>query len=186
MSGNENLWAALLFAGLTAGLLAKIYRGGAVRILITDYQRGVRFVQGSFHDLLGPGSYVSNPKREPVTIVDIRPQPILLERLQFQDAVLAPSVISIGALLTVADPALAVTKLKNPLAEAMTIVRDALRVALSKTVADPRTVARTKTASDIELAINADLAKVGMQVANLEITELWSRSAKPPLGVGAN
>lgn len=186
MNLGDNIWAAILFAGLTAGILARIYRQGGVRIFITDYQRGVRFVQGSFHDLLGPGSFASNPKREQVTIVDMRPQPILLERLQFQDAVLAGAVISIGAELIVADPVLAVTNLKNPLADSMTIVRDALRTVLSKTVAEPRNSARQKAVNDIELAVNADLAKVGMRVANVEITELWSRPAKSSLGVGAN
>jgi hypothetical protein len=186
MNLNDSIWAAILFAGLTAGILARIYRQGGVRIFITDYQRGVRFVQGSFHDLLGPGSYASNPKREQVTIVDMRPQQILLERLQFQDAVLAASLISIGADLVVADPVLAVTTVKNPVADSMTIVRDALRAALSKMIADPHNAPRQKLAGDIELAINADLAKVGMRVANAEITELWSRSARASHGAGAS
>jgi uncharacterized membrane protein YqiK len=186
MNLGNNIGMTALFVGFAVLVLARIYKGGSGLVFITDYQRGLRFVQGSFREVLGPGSHQSNPRQEQLTVVDMRPVPIVVERILYQDAVLAPSVVSIGAQLDVTDPLQASTKLKNQLTDSMAIVRDGVRRTMSKAAGGITPADRSKIASEIEHAVNGDLEKVGMRISQLEITEFWSRSGKPGNVTGAN
>lgn len=155
-------------------------------VFITDYQRGVRFRNGAFNDLMPPGGYYSYGNKEQITIIDLRPQPILIEQIFFQDVMQARSVISIGGELSVEDPLLAVTKLKNPVSDSINTVRDTLRLTISKGIMTPKLMDVANTAEEIKTAVNSELSKVGMVLSNLEITEMWTQSFPTNKATGAN
>jgi SPFH domain / Band 7 family len=157
---------------------------GKKRILITDYRRGVHFVSGSFKSVLGPGSYRFDPRNEQINIVDMRPQPILIERLPFQDALTHNGIISVGTELLVRDPRLAATALRDQVKDAYVMVRETLRAELSRQIAVGKEKAANLSQS-ITNAVNTELAKVGMAVSDVEITELWSHSPQPQTTVGS-
>lgn len=156
------------------------------RLFIPDYQRAVRFVDGASASVLGPGSYDPPGKHEQVTVVDMRPQPIVVERVMYQDLVQSPSVISIGAELVVSEPIEAITKLKNLVNDAIAMIRDQLRIIVSRRIADSSPEGRSKLASEIATSLNSELRKFGVQLQNVEVTELWSRTIKPSGITGAN
>jgi len=182
----DDIWAVAFLLGIVVLLSLRIYGRRTVRVFITDYQRGVRFVDGTFRDLLGPGSYRSNCNREQVTVVDMRPQPVVLERIFYQDAFSAPSVISIAAELSVGDPYRATSQLKDPIRDSLDLIREQLRGIATQSIAGIEQETRHKSAHAIAAALNSDLNECGMRVANLEITELWSRSVPPQTTAGAN
>ena len=182
----DDIWAVAFLFGTVILLSLRFYGRRTVRVFITDYQRGVRFVDGTFRDLLEPGSYRSNRTREQITIVDMRPQPVVLERIFYQDAFSAPSVVSIAAELSVGDPYRATTQLKDPIRDSLDLIREQLRGIATQSIADARPETRHKSANEIAATLNGDLDKFGMRIANLEITELWSRSAPPQTTAGAN
>jgi hypothetical protein len=182
----DDIWAVVFLLGGAALLFLRFYGRRTVRVFITDYQRGVRFVDGTFRDLLGPGSYRSNRNREQVTVVDMRPQPVVLERIFYQDAFSVPSVVSIAAELSVGDPYRATTQLKDPIRDSLDLIRDQLRGIATQSIADLGPETRHKSANEIAATLNCDLDKFGMRIANLEITELWSRSVPPQTTAGAN
>jgi len=153
---------------------------------VTDYQRGVRFVNGVFRDLLGPGSYRSNRNREQVTIVDMRPQPVVFDRIFYDDAFQASSVVSFAAEVSVGDPYRAITHLKNPINDSLAVIRDRLQDVVSQSIVSTEPGTRDKSASQITASLNSELEKFGMRVANIEITELWSASVRPETITGAN
>jgi hypothetical protein len=183
---TDNIWPVVFLGAVIASLTLRISARKNKRIYIPDYQRAVRFVDGSFVDVLGPGSYQPDGKREQITVVDMRPQPIVLERVFYQDATQAPSVISIGAELVIADPCQAITKLKNLANDSIAIIRDELRITVSKRIADVAAEARGKMGTDIAESLNTQLIKFGVQVKNVEVTELWSRPVNPAMIMGAN
>jgi hypothetical protein len=183
---TDGLWALAFLAAVIAIRSTRLFVKKSARVFVPDYQRGVRFVDGVFREVMGPGSYNAASANEQITIVDMRPQPIVVERILYQDALQTPSVISIGAELSVADPYQATTKLKNLINDSSAIVRDALRGVVSKRIADISPEVRSKTATDIAAVLNEDLRKCGMQVTNVEITEFWSRTLKPHPMAGAN
>ena len=141
-------------------------------VMITDYRRGVRFVGGVLKGVLEPGSYTYNVRREEITVVDMRPQPVLVERIGFQDALRHDGVISIGASLVVRDPSVAATALRDQINDSYLIVRDTLKAAVSAQIAPSRENTELVQRA-IEEAVNAELGRVGMGICELEITELW-------------
>jgi hypothetical protein len=90
---SEDIWALIFWAGIGALFVARSRLRRTKRVFITDYQCGVRFVKGSFVDVLGPGIHQIYSDRQQITIIDTRPLPIVVERIFYQDILQAPSVI---------------------------------------------------------------------------------------------
>src|ERR1700686_67893 len=104
MNQFTNLLSAFFFLlSVIAVLFIRLYNRGRKRVSLTDYCRGVHFANGSFKSVLGPGSYTYDPTKEQITVTDLRPQPVLIERLAFQDALRHEGGISVGTELLVLD-----------------------------------------------------------------------------------
>lgn len=154
-------------------VLVRLRNRNRKRIVLTDFRRGVHFVNGSFKAVLGLGAYRYDARKEQITVVDMRPQPILIDRLGFQDALRHDGVISVGTELLVRDPRLAATALRDNVKDSYVMVRDTIRMAMSTLVA-PGAESAASVAAAITTAVNAELAKVGMGVSEIEITELFT------------
>lgn len=176
------------YLAVAVAAIVFLFRFGKIpRIYLTNYMRGLRFVKGSFVDVLGPGAYKPLTRRVQIEVVDMRPVPFVLESVGFRDALQSDSVISIGAELLVDDPYLAATSLKNRVADSIPVVRHTLRSLVSRTIADRTPEFRAKVAEDIQKAVSDELRCSGMKIANVEITEILSRSATPQrMGRGLN
>ena len=57
------------------------------RLISTRFRRGVQFVGGALSGVLQAGAYTCNPCKDDITVVDMRPHPVWIERLSFEDAV---------------------------------------------------------------------------------------------------
>jgi len=156
------------------------------RVYIPDYARGVRFIEGAFRDVVGPGSYQNFTRRVQIEVVDMRPVPVILDRIFYRDALQSDSVVSIGAEMLVDDPYLAATSLKNRVGDSLPIVRNTLRSTLSRGIADASPEYRVKAADDIAGAVNTELKRLGMKISNVEITELSWRSTFGRPAIGPN
>jgi hypothetical protein len=180
MTGLDDLFLLLAAVGAALVFVARNRLRRDVRVFLTDFQRGIRYENGEFSGVLQPGSHVAVPPLVQIVSVDLRPHLFVIERLFFQDALGAPSVISISGALTVADPYLSVTATRDPVKDSIVLVREALRATASRGVTDPMLVARQKLADQIAGAANADLGRFGMRVGNLEVTEVWAPPAPRP------
>jgi flagellar basal body-associated protein FliL len=152
--------------------LARLNRGKK-RMVIPDYRRGVLFKDGSFVKVLEPGSYRVATQKQQLTIIDMRPQPYLLERIGFQDALKNQGVISLGVDFLVQDPHLAATATRDQIKDALAILRDQMRTVLSQQVSDLSPEGPAKLAETIAAAANKELRKIGMRAAGTEVTEFW-------------
>ena len=179
--------ASIFFSVVAAIIVTFMFqsRRSRKRILITDYRRGVRFRGGVFAGLLEPGSYTYDPQKEQITVVDMRPQPILIERLGFQDALRNEAVVSIGTELLVSDPQRAATALRDQIKDSYIIARDTLRNAVSRQILGGPPESIGTLAETIAKAVNTELDKVGMRVSQIEITELWSGPPKLSVAPGS-
>ena len=156
------------------------------RVFVNDYQRGVRFVHGAFTNVVGPGVYRILGKNQHIDVADMRPRQFVMECISYRDALRNDSFISIGAELVIADPYLAVTKLKDQFADSMPTIRDTLRTVASRGIGDGSSEARGRTAKHVTNAVNTELGRSGMKIANLEITEMWSRPVVKRISSGLN
>jgi hypothetical protein len=155
-------------------------------IFITDYQAGVRFRAGGQGEVLPAGSYFSTPGQDFITVVDTRPYPMLLERVNCQDMLHANFLISIGAELVVRDPRLAVSSSKAYIDDAMGVVRERLSLAGSRSIVDPSSEGRVRMAAEISSELNRALETRGLEIRKLEITELWAQPLRQSIATGAN
>jgi hypothetical protein len=182
----DDIFGALLLVLFAVVFVFLLYMRKIPRIYITDYARGVRYVKGSFRDVLGPGSYQPFTRRVTVELVDMRPVPFVLERIFYRDALQSDAVVSIGAEMVVSDPYVASTMLKNRMSDSMPIVRDTLRSVLSRGITDVSPEFRVKAAEHIMLAANTELIQHGMKISNVEVTELSVRSGFRSGAIGPN
>jgi hypothetical protein len=173
-----NISPIITFASVIAALFLSRRFRGRTRVLIPDYRRGVRFVGGVFSDVLDAGSYSFDGRKEQVTIVDMRPQPILIERLPFQDALNHQGVISVGAELVVSDPQLAASALRDQVKDAYILARNSIRAAISQQIVTGTGDLNGVTAP-ITSAVRSELRRVGMDIANVDVTELWLSPSVP-------
>ena len=144
------------------------------RVSILEFQRGVKFVDGVFATVLQPGAYRIKPTKERVEVVDLRPQPILIEGFAFKDADQKDWTVSLGCSLLVEDAYTSISKLKNQVNDCVAIMRDALRkavVGVERGFLSDRDVIRKR----LQEEMNRELKQVGMRVEKLEVTELWSQ-----------
>lgn len=172
---SSGVTAAAIILIVTLARLNK----GKKRIVITDYRRGVRFVGGVFEGILEPGSYRYDTRKEQITIVDMRPQPIVIERLGFQGPGVRQGVISVGTELLVRNPHLAATTLREEIKDSYVIVRDTVRAVTGCQVFGAANDIPV-VAEAITTAANQELSKFGMGISNVEITELWAGSPQLP------
>ena len=172
------MFSLVILLTVVVVLVIRLRNGRKKRILLTDFRRGVHFVGGSFKSVLGPGSYRYDARTEQIIIIDMRPQPILIERLAFQDALRNEGVISVGTELLVREPRLSATALRDQVNDAYVMVRDTVRIAMSKQIATS-TENTTAIAKAITTVVNEELSKVGIAVSEIEITELSSQTIQP-------
>jgi SPFH domain / Band 7 family len=179
-------FTGLLFPAAVFALALLLHLRKIPQIYITDYTRGVRFVKGAFRDVLGPGVYQPFTRGVQVQIVDMRPVPIILDRIFYRDASQSDSIASIGAALIVIDPHLASTAIKDKINDSVPVVRDALRSVLSRGISDASPESRAKNAEDIAAAANEELRRFGMKISSVEITEVASRPGAGRLASSPN
>ncbi len=182
----DSIGVFLFFAALGTSIYLRIRRARRKPIYITDYQCGLRYKDGVFETKVAPGNYRVNGSRDQIVVVDMRPRLVLLERIFYQDALQSPSVVSLSAELVVQDAYTASTRLKNATDDSSNLVRDAVRLTVSKSIVGHSNETRAVTALEIQNTANTELEKFGMRVSNLEITEAWSREVEPPMSLGAN
>lgn len=167
-------------------VLTAVYLRGTKILQITDYQVGLRFRKGDTYTVLSPGCYRTGAGLSPITVVDLRPRQFILERITFQDALRAPSIISVGGELMIGDPQTAINSLKNLLDDSLPIIRDQLGPAVSRSVVSATDESRKVLARAITSEINRALQPFGVLIRNLEITELWTKPVKYAISSEAN
>lgn len=155
-------------------------------VYISDYMRGLRYRSDASCKVLGPGTYRSRNGGTPITLVDMRPRQFVLESIQFQDALRAIGVISIGAELLVREPDVAQSSFKVLMDDALSMIRETLRFAVVESIIDSSTEGRAKMEAALTAAFNRELQSRGVDVQNLEITELWIQTQNPQASTHAN
>jgi hypothetical protein len=169
---------AIYFACLGISLVFWVLLRRSKLVHVVEYQVGLSFRGNGEIRVLPPGTYRTNPSRDPITIVDMRPYQFLLERLVFQDALRVNAVISLSGQVAVRDPQVAVSMIKNLAEDPVTFAREGLRQMVSRVVVDPNQQERMRLAEKMKSDLNRELEPKGLVLQDLEITELWAESVR--------
>ena len=163
------------FVFLVASALLTLYMRRTTVVHVADFQVGIRFGKSGKCKILVPGSYRMGGGLDPITVVDMRPRPFLIERVNFQDALQGNCIVSIAAETVVSDPLLATNSLKNLFEDSLRAVRELLGPAAARQMIDADIQQREALAQALTSEINRELQTSGVVIQNLEITELLSR-----------
>jgi hypothetical protein len=168
----------------TVILLTRLRRKKLVYLL--DYQAGLLFQEGTSARILSPGGHLAGVTQAPINVIDLRSNLFLLERINFRDRQQANCVLSVAGELLVSDPSLALSSLKNLVDDSLTIVRDSMRVAISRSIVDASREGRVKLADAVLSEVNRQLEMRGVKIQNLELTELWAQPMQYSVPAGLN
>jgi uncharacterized membrane protein YqiK len=151
------------------------------RQTILDYQRGIRFNGGKPQAILGPGCYRFRPANEQITVVDLRDQPVIVERFAYRDSASENAWISISAAIHVVDAHRATTQCHDHVNEAVVSIRDVLRGLSARRASEAR---RDRRGCEQELTTQmaSELEKIGLALTGLEITEVSSPATDRVVG----
>jgi uncharacterized membrane protein YqiK len=144
------------------------------RQTILDYQRGIRFEGGKFQEILGPGCHRFHPTKEQITLVDLRNQPIIVERFFYPDSAGENACVSISAGIQIADVHRAIIECNDHVNEAVVLIRNVLRGRLSAKRAVEARCNRRDCEQEIKTHMAGELERIGLALTSLEITEVSS------------
>jgi len=170
------------FAGVII-LISLIWRfrfGGANtrRIIVLEYQRGIKFSDGKFTAVLEPGQYRINNKGR-VDLIDMRPQPFLLEALSCEDKLGGRVVLSLAGEFAVSNPRLSLMSSRDNANEGPVLISKATRDSVSSLgVRDTTDATLGLLRTTLIERLNQELRTVGLEPKNIEITELWTASTR--------
>lgn len=182
----EEATGLLTFVCVFAALIFMIRLRRSKLTYIADYQIGLRYLSDASCKVLPPGAYRTGANGPPITVVDKRPRQFLIERLEFQDRLQENCVISLGGELTIGNAELAVNSFKNLIEDALPVVRERLRSAVLNSIIDNSVEGRARMANTITADLNRDLQVRGVELQNIEITELWIQPLTHPASAHAN
>lgn len=173
MTSMINQFLAGVFGVLLVRFVWRTLRAGKKHVLLTDFKRGLRSTNGKFCEVKPLGSHYYNPKKETLLVVDMRPQPVLIDRLFCRDALNRKAVVSIATELSVVDPVEAASRLRNDVRDTVPMISATLREVISKRAIDVEGLDHTTMAYELTQAVNSKLCQLGMKVSSLEIIEKW-------------
>jgi regulator of protease activity HflC (stomatin/prohibitin superfamily) len=103
----------LVLAAVAAAVVILVVRWLAERITIYEFQRGSRYQEGKFIDVLDPGQYLLNRRTTTVTRVDIRPRFISVPGQEVLSKDSVSVRISLAAEFVIEDPEKAVNGVED-------------------------------------------------------------------------
>src|SRR5579864_6435715 len=97
------------------------------QVNVLDFQSALRYKNGQFVGLLGPGKYKVNTASEHLVLVDTRPVPISFDRMQVITRDGEPLQVSVTARVQVIDPVLAIRTSNNYIQDTAVALKDIIR-----------------------------------------------------------
>jgi hypothetical protein len=181
----DDILGSLGFLAIVGVIIASRMRSSYRRLIVLDYQRGVKFKSGAFTEVLGPGSYSVHGKRDRVEIVDMRPQPFLYESLSCVDALKQPLAISLTGEVVVEDARKVFANTREQSNDVVARIPQTVREITSRTILQhPSEMAIAQLKQALVDELQKTYSSLGFKIANLELTELWVEPAGAKLAVG--
>ncbi|MGE5322848.1 MAG: SPFH domain-containing protein [Actinomycetota bacterium] len=149
------------------------------RQIILEYKRGVRFKDGAFQEILLPGSYRYDSSKEQIAVVDLRPQPLLIERLEYADSAGQGAWISISASISVCDPRIVTLQTRDHVSEGAVAIRETAKRVVAAMPALSARMDRQNLARQLSEQCSAELQKIGLSLSSFDLTEVSAPAVEP-------
>jgi SPFH domain / Band 7 family len=181
----EDFLGSLGFLAMIAVIIGFRLRSSYRRVIVLDYQQGVKFKNGIISEVLAAGIYKIHAKRDRIEIVDMRPQPFLFEAVSCLDALKHAVVISVTAEVVVEDAKKAFANTREQSDDIVARIPQVIREVTARTIVQESSEAEfaQRRQSLIE-ELQKTFSPMGFAVTNLELTELWAEPTGGKLAAG--
>jgi regulator of protease activity HflC (stomatin/prohibitin superfamily) len=166
----------ILFVALSVGvvcvLLVWLTRRVIRRVVILDYERGLKFTNGKLSSVLGPGGYFFNPVITKIVVHDLRPR---IEQVPGQEVLSADGVslkVSLMAKIAIADVELVQTGAEDYSAAAYAVFQSRLREAIGGHPIDEILQRRQALSERLFEAARPEITALGLDLQSLEIKDI--------------
>jgi SPFH domain / Band 7 family len=178
MDTDAFLGASLTITTISLAVLSVWIRRSKAkkRLIVLEFQRGVKFENGAFRAVLEPGSYRIDSKKEQIAIVDMRPLPILIEQCSFQDSHQQAAYLSIAAELVVVDPRAVTKESKDHVNDAVLAIREVIRQVGPGYDASGLKSRRADIECELLERSRKELARLGLTLSQLTVTDTSSNA----------
>jgi regulator of protease activity HflC (stomatin/prohibitin superfamily) len=169
----EILWITVLVAILLLFVWSAVVKAtGFKKVIILEYMRGVKYENGRYVGILGPGAYRIFSKSTTITPVDIRTQFVTIPGQEMLTADGVTVKVTLAASFEVSDPNVATNKVMN----APAAIYLQLQMALREVVASEKIDTVLEGRADISRRImdkgSKQASELGLKLLSAEVKDL--------------
>lgn len=161
----------LLFV-LIFAVVGLVTRRRSLRVIVHDYERGLRYQNGAFHGLLGPGAYWTISPGTEIRVIDSRPTDQTIEGQEVLSADGVAVKLSFVARYVVSDPAAMVLADQNPLRALYLRLQLAIREVVSPRTLEEILAARTEIGPAVAARCSGPLAQLGIDLLSVDVRDV--------------
>jgi regulator of protease activity HflC (stomatin/prohibitin superfamily) len=165
-------WYVLLIAAILISIGIRVARSRFRRITIYEFQRGLRYRNGRFIRVLGPGQYWIWASQTTITPVDIRPAFLTLAGQEVLTADGVPLKVSLAANYEIADPALAINGHANYAQALYLVLQFAVRELISASNIDALLENRKGFTEKLRSLAEPAAQQLGVRLMSAELKDL--------------
>jgi regulator of protease activity HflC (stomatin/prohibitin superfamily) len=166
--------AVVVVIALVVLALLAIARAGALfeRVVVFEYERGLRYDNGRFAGVVEPGTYLLLERRSRIRKIDVRPDTITVPG---QEVITSDGVslrISLAAQYVVVDPAVAINEHQNYHSALYVALQVALREVVAATDVDSLLEQRAAIGGRVEELARDEIVRLGVRLESVEAKDL--------------
>jgi regulator of protease activity HflC (stomatin/prohibitin superfamily) len=176
-TGTVELVLPLALLALVALLVGAVLSSLFQRTIVYDYQRGLRYRDGRFTDLVGPGSHWAFTPTTTIKLVDLRSGvlPLPGQELVTSDGVTIK--VSLAVQRRLVDPVIAINEVENYTASTYSILQVALRETLAAMPVDDVLTRRTEIGPEVLRHSQEAVRKIGVELESVDVKDLMLPAA---------
>lgn len=162
-----SLWWIVFLVAAAAGAYF-----GVRRVVVFEYERGLRYLDGRFVDLAPPGGYWLFPLRTVIRKIDLRPTVVSVPGQEVLSADGVTVKVSLAATYQVVDPVAAVHGIADFQAALYVQLQMALRELVGNAAADDLLASRPEFGRRLREATGESAAKLGVEVKAVDVKDI--------------
>ena len=158
--------------GLVVALLFWPRRGLLVRVIVHDYERGLRYQGGKLSGLLNPGAYTFLRPLAEIRVLDVRPTWLMVEGQEVPTKDGVAVKVSLAARYVIGDAVTTVTADQDSRRAFYLVLQLALREAIARRTVEEALQARVAIGQELAERCAGDATALGLELLSVAIRDV--------------
>lgn len=166
------LFENILIVLSVAVILGVIYKTITGRVTILEYQRGLRYVNGRFSGIVGPGAYTIIRRTTTIKPVDVRPTALCVAGQEVLSSDGLAVRVSLVVNYRISDPDTAVNKAENYYNSFYLALQVALREVIAGSNLESLLAQRNEMSEKLNEIVRTSAETLGLEMISINIRDL--------------